>query len=77
MIVGDDLAQRLVDHPTKGLTVELQRWLDPTKPDALAKIVIGRGAKPTTTGKMPGRESETVLGPPERPQRCWCEQTSS
>jgi hypothetical protein len=29
MIVGDDLAQRLVEHPTKGLTVELQRWLDP------------------------------------------------
>jgi hypothetical protein len=26
---------------------------------------------------MPGRESEIVLGPPERPQRCWCEQTSS
>jgi hypothetical protein len=30
MSVGDDLAQRLVDHPTKGLIVELQRWLDPT-----------------------------------------------
>jgi hypothetical protein len=47
MIVGGDLARRLVTH--RRMTVELRRCLDLTKPDKVAKIVIGRGAKPTTS----------------------------
>ena len=60
MIVGDDLAQRLLDHPTEGLTVALKRWLDPTTPDDVAKIVIGREADDDR--QMSGRERETGAG---------------
>jgi hypothetical protein len=61
MIVGDNLAQRLVDHLTEGWTVELKRWLVPAKPDDVARIVTGRGAKPTTAGKCPAVKARQVL----------------
>ena len=47
MIVGGDLAQRLVTQPKDDCRVEALP--DLTKPDKVAKMVIGRGAKPTTS----------------------------
>lgn len=34
-----DRAQQLVDRPSESLAVELKRWIDPDKPEGIAKIV--------------------------------------
>ena len=45
MIAGGDAAQRLVDHPTEGLTVGLKRRLDWHKSRRGSEIVMGRGSR--------------------------------
>ncbi len=40
VIVSQEVADRLVNAPSEGLSVEIKRWIDPTQPAGIAKIAV-------------------------------------